>query len=258
MRWPQQAARTWRVLYVVAIIIKPFFLRLRIEGDENLPAAGGCIVACNHTLGPDYVILGYASPRQVYFMAKVELFKIHPWLTALLHGAGAFPVRRGERDSDALEQAQRMVDAGYVVGMFPEGTRSRTGALQRGRSGVARIALAANAPVVPVVVINSEPVLPGVLKLRRRPLVTVRFGAPVFPPAGGGTNAELANRFTREIMFAMADLLPPERRGFYSDRRVEQPDLDASLPEPQPGSTNGSAPDAHVAEQSQDRPAAEA
>ena len=96
MRWPHQATRTWKVLVVVAIIIKPFFLRLRIEGAEHIPANGGCIAACNHTLGPDYVIMGYASPRQVYYMAKSELFNVHPWLTALLRGAGAFPVRRGE------------------------------------------------------------------------------------------------------------------------------------------------------------------
>ena len=233
MRWPHQATRTWKVLVVVAIIIKPFFLRLRIEGAENIPASGGCIAACNHTLGPDYVILGYASPRQVYYMAKSELFKIHPWLTALLHGAGAFPVRRGERDSDAVEQAVKMIHAGFVVGMFPEGTRSRSGALQRGRTGVARIALQANALVIPVVVINSEPVMRDVLKLRRRPLVTIRFGKPVYPAVGSDGDAVVgsaAQQFTTQIMLALAELLPPERHGYYSDRAADQSaDSGASL-----------------------------
>ena len=220
MRWPHQATRSWKVLVVVAIIIKPFFLRLRVEGAENIPASGGCIAACNHTLGPDYVIMGYASPRQVHYMAKSELFKIHPWLTALLRGAGAFPVRRGERDGDAIEQAVKMIEAGFVVGMFPEGTRSRTGALQRGRTGVARIALHANALVVPVVVINSEPVMRDVRKLRRRPQVTIRFGQPIRPPAdlvGDNAPADAAQQFTTQIMLALAELLPPARHGYYSD-----------------------------------------
>jgi 1-acyl-sn-glycerol-3-phosphate acyltransferase len=220
MRWPHQATRTWKVLVVVAIIIKPFFLRLHIEGAENIPARGGCIAACNHTLGPDYVILGYASPRQVYYMAKSELFRIHPWLTALLRGAGAFPVRRGERDGDAIEQAVKMIEAGFVLGMFPEGTRSRTGALQRGRTGVARIALQANALVVPVVVINSEPVMRDVLKLRRRPQVTIRFGQPMRPPAdlvGADAPADAVQQFTTQIMLALAELLPPARHGYYRD-----------------------------------------
>jgi 1-acyl-sn-glycerol-3-phosphate acyltransferase len=219
MRWPHQATRTWKVLVVVAIIIKPFFLRLRIEGAEHIPASGGCIAACNHTLGPDYVIMGYASPRQVYYMAKSELFNVHPWLTALLRGAGAFPVRRGERDGDAIEQAVKMIEAGFVVGMFPEGTRSRTGALQRGRTGVARIALQANALVVPVVVINSEPVLRDVRKLRRRPQVTIRFGTPIRPAAdlvGENAPADAVHQFTTQIMLALAELLPPARRGYYS------------------------------------------
>ena len=61
MRFPKEGTRAWKVLYVIAIIIRPFFVRLNIEGEENIPAAGGCVIACNHTLGADYVLLGYAS-----------------------------------------------------------------------------------------------------------------------------------------------------------------------------------------------------
>jgi 1-acyl-sn-glycerol-3-phosphate acyltransferase len=231
MRWPHQASRTWKVLVIVAIIIKPFFLRLRVEGAENLPARGGCIAACNHTLGPDYVIMGYASPRQIYYMAKSEIFNVHPWLSALVRGAGAFPVRRGERDSDAIEQAVKMIQAGYVVGMFPEGTRSRTGALQRGRTGVARIALQANALVVPVVVINTEPVLRDVFKLQRRPLVTVRFGKPIQSARSGEeVTAVAAQRLTTQIMLALTELLPPERHGYYDGKPRDEDDADAPPP----------------------------
>jgi 1-acyl-sn-glycerol-3-phosphate acyltransferase len=216
MRFPKEGTWAWKVLYIVAIILKPFFLRLQIEGEEHIPANGGCVVACNHTRGPDYVIVGYASPRQIYFMAKAEIFAYHPLLAKLVASAGAFPVHRGRGDMHAIEQAVEVVRAGHVLGMFPEGTRSRTGGLQRGKLGVARIALGAQAPIVPVVVIGSEPVLHDVLKLKRRPLVVVRFGPPV-EAVGSATNSQDIQWLTTRMMLAMAELLPPERRGYYAD-----------------------------------------
>jgi 1-acyl-sn-glycerol-3-phosphate acyltransferase len=217
MRFPKEGTWSWKVLYIVAIIIKPFFLRLRIEGEEHLPAAGGCVVACNHTRGPDYVIVCYASPRQIFYMAKAEIFAYHPLLAKLVLSSGAFPVQRGRGDTNAVEQAIAVVRAGHVLGMFPEGTRSRDGALQRAKLGVAKIALGAQAPIVPVVVIGSEPVMHDVLKFKRRPLVTVRFGPPILPDAVPATTEEVL-RLTTRMMLAMADLLPPERRGYYAEK----------------------------------------
>jgi 1-acyl-sn-glycerol-3-phosphate acyltransferase len=211
MRFPKEATSGWMVLYVVAIIIKPFFLRLEIEGEEYLPRAGGAVVACNHTRGPDYVIVGYASPRQIFYMAKAEIFAYHPWLVRLVTMAGAFPVQRGQADQQAIEQAVAMVRDGHLLGMFPEGTRSRDGRLQKAKLGVARIALGAGRPIVPVVVINSETVLRDVLKFRRRPLVVVRFGPPIAALEGEDLQA-----LTDRVMHQMAQLLPPERRGYYA------------------------------------------
>ena len=105
MRFPKEGTRAWKVLYVIAIIIRPFFVRLNIEGEENIPTTGGCVIACNHTLGADYVLLGYASPRQVYYMAKSEIFAFHPVLAKLVASAGAFPVQRGKGDTQAVDQA---------------------------------------------------------------------------------------------------------------------------------------------------------
>ncbi len=219
MRFPREGTWSWKVLYIVAIIIKPFFLRLRIEGEEHLPLSGGCVIACNHTRGPDYVIVGYASPRQIYYMAKAEIFAYHPLLAKLVASSGAFPVHRGRGDTNAIEQAIAVVRAGHVLGMFPEGTRSRDGALQRAKLGVAKIALGAQAPIVPVVVIGSEPVMHDVLKFKRRPPVVVRFGPPV-PAEGAATSAEDLQRLTTRMMLAMAELLPPERRGYYADAKA--------------------------------------
>lgn len=217
MRFPTEGTRTWKVLYVIAIIIKPFFLRLQIEGEENIPAAGGCVIASNHTLGADYVVLGYASPRQLYYMAKAEIFAFHPLVAKLVAGAGAFPVQRGKGDTQAIDQAVAMVKAGKIVGMFPEGTRSRSGVLRRGKPGAARIALGAAAPLVPAAVVNGDTILRDVLKLQRRPLVTVRFGTPIVV-AGDSENGEDVERLTTAIMLAIAELLPPERRGEYAEK----------------------------------------
>ncbi len=213
---PRNATWMWRVLYVVAIIIKPFFLRLRIEGRENVPRRGGCVFAINHTAGPDYVIVGYASPRQVFYMAKAEIFAFHPLVAWLVRSAGAFPVQRGRGDTHAVEQAVAMVRAGHIVGMFPEGTRSKNGQLQRGKTGVARIAMSGNAPIVPVVVIDSEPVLRDFKKFQPRPHVTLRFGAPI-APVGDADDPEAVRHMTSTMMLAMAALLPADRRGYYAD-----------------------------------------
>ncbi len=213
---PKGSTWVWKILHIVATLIRLFFLRLHVEGREHIPTTGGCVYAINHTLGPDYVIVGYASPRQVFYMAKAEVFAFHPWVAALVAGAGAFPVQRGKGDIQAVEQGASMVRRGKIVGMFPEGTRSKSGGLQRGKTGMARIALMAQAPVVPVVVINSEPVLRDVLKFKRRPLVTVRFGE-VVPVAGDAENPEDVRRVTTSLMLAMAALLPPDRRGYYAD-----------------------------------------
>ena len=216
MRFPKEGTRTWKVLYVIAIIIKPFFLRLQIEGEENIPAMGGCVIACNHTLGADYVVLGYASPRQLYYMAKSEIFAFHPLLAKLVASAGAFPVQRGKGDTQAIEQAVAIVKTGKIVGMFPEGTRSRSGVLRRGKPGAARIALGAGAPVVPAAVIDGDAILRDLFKLQRRPLVTVRFGAPM-AVTGDNKNPEDVEQLTATIMLAIAELLPLERRGEYAE-----------------------------------------
>jgi 1-acyl-sn-glycerol-3-phosphate acyltransferase len=216
MRFPKESTRGWKLLYIVAIIIRPFFVRLKIEGDENVPAAGGCVIACNHTLGADYVLLGYASPRQVYYMAKAEIFAIHPLVARLVASAGAFPVKRGQGDTQAIDQAVAIVKSGKIVGMFPEGTRSRSGVLRQAKPGAARIALGAGAPIVPAAVIDGETILRDFFKFQRRPVVTVRFGPPL-AVSGDGDNPQDVRQVTTAMMLAIADLLPPERRGHYAD-----------------------------------------
>jgi len=216
MYFPSDSTFVWKVLYLVAAFLKSFCCRVKVEGAENVPTTGGVVLACNHNPGFDFVMLGYASPRQVYFMAKKEIFDIHPWLSKLLFAAGTFPILRGKHDQRAIASAVELVKSGKVLGMFPEGTRSRTGQLQRAHSGAAHIAMEANAPVVPTVVIGSEKAFARKWLPWGRPLVTVRFAPPIVlqNPADDHLSAR---QYTNRIMCAIAGLLPPERRGFYAD-----------------------------------------
>jgi 1-acyl-sn-glycerol-3-phosphate acyltransferase len=213
---PRDASFLWKFLHTLARLIRPLLCKLCIEGVEHVPTQGGCVLVCNHTLGPDYIVLGYASPRQVYFMAKMEIFGWHPLLTKLFINAGVFPVRRGQSDLGAISSAVELLNSGHVVGMYPEGTRSLTGVLQRGKTGAARIAMQAQAPVVPVVVLHAEQILHGLGRRLHRPEVSVRFGPPL-SVMGDPSDALAARDNTDKIMRAIAALLPPELRGEYSD-----------------------------------------
>ena len=150
--------------------------RLEASGIENLPKEGGYVLAANHTSNLDPWPLGLPlfPKHQLHFMGKSELF--NPVLGPLLRAAGAFPVRRGERDAEAIETAVRLCKEGEVVAMFPEGTRREKGLRKkfehRPRTGSARIALAAGVPLVPAAIKGTD-------RLLRLAKVRVAYGAPV-------------------------------------------------------------------------------
>ena len=137
--------------------------RLRVRGRENLPATGGYVLACNHVSSFDPWPLGLPLwPRRwLRFMAKSELY----WwpLRLVLEGAGAFKVRRGLGDLEAIETAVELAREGHVIAMFPEGTRRSKGLVKkhqaRPRSGAARIALEAGVPLVPAAVAGTDRLL---------------------------------------------------------------------------------------------------
>jgi len=212
-RPPRDAIWSYKAIHAFTSLVKPLFCQLDIEGRENIPATGGCVLTCNHTMGPDFLVVGYLSPRQVYFMVKAELMEANRWLGRFLTYNGCFPIRRGDGDMEAIQHAVDLVRRGRVLGMFPEGTRSRTGKLQRGRSGAAYVAIQAQAPIIPVAVVNSEPIFQrsNYLSLKPRARVEARVGAPLPPPADPGDRRSLRS-YTREIMAAIAELLPPALR----------------------------------------------
>jgi 1-acyl-sn-glycerol-3-phosphate acyltransferase len=162
------AALSWPILHGL--------FRLHARGRENLPQEGGFVLACNHVSSFDPWPLGMPiwPRRQLRFMAKSELY----WfpLTLILNGAGAFPVRRGQADAEAIETAVRLAREGNVVAMFPEGTRRRKGLVKRfearPRTGAARIALEAGVPLVPAAVKGTD-------RLLKLGPLRIAYGAPV-------------------------------------------------------------------------------
>ena len=205
-RFPSTATPQWKFLWWISFLLRPFLCKLQIQGIEHIPQDGGVILASNHISAMDIIVNGYSSPRQLHYMAKTELFAVSPVISRILHFYGVIPVARGGRDLEALSRAVDVVKSERVLCIFPEGTRSRDGRLRSGKSGVARIALAAGVPVVPMVCLNSRRLFRDILRWGR-PTVTVSFGKPVTLMGDPHKSAD-ARRETRRVMQAIAELLP--------------------------------------------------
>lgn len=146
------------MLYSIAkAIIKPIIYLLyrpQIEGYENFPQQGKTIVFSNHFSLMDPILIGCILPRQVFFMAKVELFKF-PIFSWLLKKLGAFPVRRGTADLSAIKNSLKVLKEEKVFGIFPEGTRNKSGKIRTFSHGVAAIAHKSKAQTVPIAIIGD-------------------------------------------------------------------------------------------------------
>jgi 1-acyl-sn-glycerol-3-phosphate acyltransferase len=163
---------------VVGTLSAPFvkgLFRLRTRGLEHIPE-GGFVLAANHTSNFDPWPLGvpFLPRRQLRFMAKSELF--NPILAPILRAGGAFKVRRGEGDVEAMRTAAQLAREGEIVVMFPEGTRRKKGMRKkfeaRPHTGAARIALAAGVPLVPAAIAGTD-------RLSRLGRLRVAYGEPI-------------------------------------------------------------------------------
>lgn len=125
------------------------FFRYSVTGSENVPKSGGVLLVANHASYLDPPLLGCSVDRMVHFVAKAELFKI-PILKSALPRVGAFPVARGAADRKSIRYAIDLLNSGEVVGIFPEGTRTKTGELLPPQRGAALMALRTGVPVIPV------------------------------------------------------------------------------------------------------------
>lgn len=180
--------------------------RVRTIGADNVPH-GGAILAGNHISYLDPALLWCVSPRPTHFVAKSELWDVW-WLWPLLERLWAFPVARGSADREMISTATRLLKAGELVAMFPEGTRNKSGdaeSLGEAHGGVAYIAQRAGVPIVPVGIANTEKAWPKGQRLPRFPRVTIRFGEPIDPASFEGDRKECIEAVTRELMARVAE-----------------------------------------------------
>lgn len=208
--------------YDFANSVLRFLFRLlvdyRITGLEKVPREGGLIVCLNHTSFLDPLMVGAFLPRVVIMMSKVENFR-NPLLGLVSRLYGAFPVRRGEVDRQALRRAEGVLREGKALLMAPEGTRSKTGHLQPGRAGTALLVLRTGAPVLPIGIAGGRDFYRRLARLQRT-RVRINIGEPFSSKAPQSLPPSKAREaVTEEIMYRIAALLPEENRGAYSDQR---------------------------------------
>lgn len=149
------------------------FYKIKYVGTENLPKNSGYVICSNHTSMTDVPFIAIGCNRQIFFMAKQELFK-GKFLNWFFKKLGAFPVERGTGGKEAIKEAISLIENGNVMGIFPEGKRNFEGAPKKAKSGISVIVASTNAMVVPVSVYHE-----GKIKLFGK--VTVRYGKPILP-----------------------------------------------------------------------------
>ena len=211
MSHEQLSFRVARALVRRAVV--PLLMDLRVTGLGRVPAEGPFIAVANHLSMLDIPLLMAILPRRPSIMGKKEMLE-KPLLRRFFRWGDGIPVRRGGVDRAALRAAEDRLSRGIPFGIFPEGTRIRTGRLETGKLGAGMIALRSRVPVVPVAFTGTQNILRG-NRPHLRPRVEMAIGAPISPEeiAAAGS-AEAA---TELMMRRIAELLPPERRGPYGD-----------------------------------------
>jgi len=219
--------------WVVKGVLKPILraiYTIRVEGWENVPTKGAAIIAANHLSFLDsFFIPLVVKRRKVTYLAKADYF--HNWKTAWFFKlVGQIPVERDdkEKSQEALETGVRVLRGGNLLGIYPEGTRSPDGKLHRGRTGAARLALAAEVPVIPCGLVGTQDVMPKGKKMPRlwgRVRVTVRFGKPIDMARYHGRPRDrfLLRSVTDEIMYEIMELSGQEYVDAYASRTITEP-----------------------------------
>lgn len=210
---------TYHILYPIFIFlswIAHTWARWEVRGKENVPKKGPLIIVANHVNFVDIPLMAVSLGRKVIFMAKEELFQ-SKFVGHFLRSFGSFPVQRGRPDRKALRQAQQLLANGGALIIFPEGKRSKNGQLQPAFFGAALLAQWNGTPILPVGIIGTEQ-LTGFASVLRRPKVVINIGQPFYLPKvdAESSKAELAE-LTELIMKNLAELLPTEYRGDYTD-----------------------------------------
>jgi 1-acyl-sn-glycerol-3-phosphate acyltransferase len=154
--------------FIMKTWLKPKY-NVKTIGLENIPTTGPVIICSNHISTFDPPIVGMTCPRDIHFMAKEELFK-NPIFGYILRKVHVFPIKRGMKDRNALRKALEVLKDGNVLGLFPEGTRSKTGEIKKGLAGAGFFALRSEATIIPCAIIGDY---------SKKKQLTVSYGHPV-------------------------------------------------------------------------------
>ncbi len=192
-----------------------FFASWKVKGKENLPKDSPVLIVCNHLHIADPPMIAASLPLKCKIMAKEDLWR-NKWSRYWVTNFGAFPIRRGVIDTEAIRSAERALKEGFSVIMFPEGGRSREAKLLPAQPGAALIAARMKVPLLPVSIAGSENLRHLKSCFFRHPDITVTIGKPFgLPSHNGRLPREKRQEMADYIMYKIAALLPPQYRGVY-------------------------------------------
>ena len=228
----------WLLKYVVLGPVLKCLFRPDVEGLHHVPRSGPVILACNHLSFSDSIFTPLLVKRRVTFVAKAEYFTgkgIKGWLMRqFFSGTGTIPVDRsgGKAAQAALDTLLRVLRAGGVAGIYPEGTRSPDGRLYRGKTGVARLALESGAVVVPVALLNTDEIQPTGKLIPSVKQVRMRFGTPLdFSRYAGSRGDRFVERaITDEIMYELMSLTGRLYVDVYASKLKTSVEVTGTLP----------------------------
>ena len=196
--------------------LRKVWLDVTHVGRENVPTEGPVVLAANHLAFIDSLLVMYSLDRPVSFLGKAEYLD-HPIARRLFPMTGMLPLdRTGRRSRVTLRRVQEILADGGIVGVHPEGTRSRDGLLNPGHSGVAQMALQGSAPIVPIALVGTDIVQPVGSRIPQfRGSVEIRYGAPIGMGewAANRRTRQARNELTEEVMQSIASLSGQQRRG---------------------------------------------
>ena len=201
---PRQSFVYGCVSYFFVFPIFRFLLRGKTIGISNLPKTGGVVVVSNHGSHLDPPILGHALGRPVAFMAKSELFRI-PILSFIISACGAYPVRRGAGDREALRTASDRLIEGWATGVFLDGTRQDNGRVNDPKAGAALLSARTGCPILPVAIVNSHRAFPKGSFFPRFVSIHLKVGELIQPPST--RKREDLKATTNKIQFVINTML---------------------------------------------------
>ncbi len=201
---PRQSFVYGCVSYLFVFPIFRFLFRGQTIGISNLPKTGGVVVVSNHGSHLDPPILGHALGRPVAFMAKSELFKV-PILSSIISACGAYPVKRGAGDREAIRNASNRLNEGWATGVFLDGTRQENGRVNDPKAGAALLAARTGSSILPVAIVNSHRAFPKGSLLPRFVSIHLRVGKLIQPPKTK-TREDLKST-TKEIQISINSML---------------------------------------------------